>query len=100
MIKLGKYRGVMEDLRKENKLKRIEVEILLYGAEMQWFSQYESGKEMRASDKSIIDAMARLLEGGWVRIAREYQPGRSRKYILTAKARRLTTLFNTKMYNL
>jgi predicted transcriptional regulator len=100
MIKLGEYRRVMEDVRKAAKLKRTCVEILLWGADMDWFSQYEIGKHLKISDPPIISAMQELLEGNFVKIAREYKAGLSRKYVLTRKGRTLVINFNAMMQNI
>ena len=101
MIKLGIYRRVMEELRKQHNLKRMEVEVLLYAQDVVCFSQYDACKGLIASDKSIKDAMARLTSMGYTRIARQYAPGGvCRKYVMTRKARSLVIMFNTKMYNI
>jgi len=99
MINLGEYHRVMEEIRRTLKLRTLCVEILLYGSNMEWFSQYEVRKHMLASDPSIISAMQELTEGGYVRIARQYSPGLSRKYVLSRKGRQLVINFNTMMKN-
>jgi DNA-binding MarR family transcriptional regulator len=97
--KLGSFRKIAWQLAEENKIKRLEFEILLWLSEQEWASQHQIWKSVPCSKPSIIRSMRRLEETGWVRIIRrEYKPqGMARKYAVTPKARRMVTNFYIKI---
>jgi ribosomal protein L19E len=100
MIKLGNFRSKAEDIRHMHNLKRIEFDVLLWGAEREWFSAAETETAMRISLQSTRDALTVLVEKGYVRITRNHQPGGiPRRYSITGKARSIVIMFNTIMKN-
>ncbi len=100
MIKIGSFQQLVSEFADKNSLKKYEVDIILWGSENPMFTQYAVMMHVPASKPTMIDAMRRLVAGGWVKIARDRKPGISRQHVITGKSRSLVTEFNLRLGNI
>ena len=93
------YRKCLNRVCREKSLKRIDVELLLFGSGLDYFSQSNLFKHFPASRTSIIHSLQRLLSEGYLKIVRQREKDKSRLYRISGKSRRLTNEIYNQLNN-
>jgi hypothetical protein len=99
-MRLGIYPALVADACKRYTLRRIEFEILLFGSEREWISQDDVAGNIPGSKVTILYAMARLVDDGYLKIVRQSSMLMSRRYVITPKSRLVVTWFYQKFNSL
>lgn len=84
------YRKVLHQVCKDKELKRVEVELLLFGSGLDYFSQNNLFNHFPASRTTIIHALQKLTDEGYLKIVRKRSKHKSRLYRISGKSRRIT----------
>ena len=93
------YRKVIHEICSEKELKRVDVELLLFGSGLDYFSQNNLFNHFPASRTTIIHSLKRLTNEGYLKIVRKRSKHKSRLYRISGKSRRITNAIYNQLNN-
>ena len=93
------YRKVLHKVCKDKDLKRVDVELLLFGSGLDYFSQNNLFNHFPASRTTIIHSLQRLTEEGYLKIVKQRSKHKSRLYRISGKSRRITNEIYNQLSN-
>jgi predicted transcriptional regulator len=99
--KLGKYRSVVNAMKKKYKITALDFDIVLYASEQDMVSQYDLTKNVSNSVGSVRQSLTYLEKMGLLKVVRKPRKGKGGMpggYAITGRARNMITGFYMTMF--